>query len=159
MHVVGEYSYRNAKGILADRRGKTVGELYSLLNDDGFRLRLGAEAGKKQDLSKQIQRHFAQRGWKQEVPTFTLTELRYDLVKEDVPIEVEIGHERLVYADFFKFLADYSQRKIPAGVMVVTENPMDFGHKWHNSRDSTRRKIEAISNVYFVPILVLGIQP
>ena len=85
--------------------------------------------------------------------------MRYDLLKSDVPIEIEIGHERLVYAVFFKFLADYSQRKIPAGVMVVTQNPKDFGHNWHNSLESTRRKIEAISSALLVPILVLGLQP
>lgn len=133
--------------------------MMGLLNAAELRLRLGVGQGKLQNLSRQIQLHFQARGWEIEKPLFTLPELRYDAVKEDVPVEIEIGHERLVYAVFFKFLADFSRQKIPAGVMVVSENPKDFGHTWHNSRENTRRKIEAISGALLVPILVLGIQP
>ena len=81
------------------------------------------------------------------------------MVKENVPIEIEIGHQRLVYADFFKFLIDYSNGHIPAGIIVATENPESFGHIWHNSRESTARKIEAIQKSLLVPILVIGIEP
>jgi len=157
--VLGEYDYRNARGILQSRRHEVLDELYRLLNNDEFHLRLGAAAGKTQNLSRQLQNHLAGYGWELERPLFVLPDLRYDLLKEDVPIEIEIGHERLVYAVFFKFLADYSQRKIPAGVMIVAGNPRDFGHIWHNSLESTRRKIEAISSALLVPILVLGLKP
>ncbi len=156
---MGEYDYRNAKGILQSSRGGLLSEIIALLNDDQFHLRLGVTHGKLQDLSRQVQRHFEAHGWGLEKPLFTLPDLRYDMLKGDVPIEVEIGHERLVYAVFFKFLADYSRGKIPAGVMMVAENPKDFGHTWHNSRENTKRKIEAISSALLVPILVLGIQP
>lgn len=159
VQVLGEYDYRHAKGILQSTRGEILADIYRLLNDPKVRLRLGAVSGKKQDLSRQLQEHFVRNGWNKEQPLFALRDLRYDLLKGDVPIEIEIGHERLVYAVFFKFLADYTHRKIPAGVMVVAENPKDFGHTWHNSRDNTRRKIEAISSSLLVPMLVLGIQP
>jgi|SRR2546428_3310375 len=159
MRILGEYDYRNAKGILQTSRGEILSEISSLLSDEHFRLKLGAAEGKLQDLSRQVQRYFGDHGWGLEKPVFTLPDLRYDLLKADVPIEVEIGHERLVYAVFFKFLADFSKLKIPAGVMVVTERPKDFGHTWHNSRENTRRKIEAISTTLLVPILVIGIQP
>ena len=159
MRVLGEFDYRNAKGILESRRSTILQEIYRLLNAEEFNLRLGPVSGKLQNLSRQIQRYFADKGWAMEPPMFTLPDLRYDLLKEDVPIEVEIGHERLVYAVFFKFLADYSKHRIPAGVMVVTMNPRDFGHSWHNSLESTKRKIEAIASALLVPILVLGIQP
>ncbi len=157
--ILGAYDYRNAKGILQSSRGELLSEIIALLNDDQFHLRLGVTRGKLQDLSRQVQRYFEAHGWGLEKPLFTLPDLRYDMLKGDVPIEVEIGHERLVYAVFFKFLADYSRGKIPAGVMIVAENPRDFGHTWHNSRENTRRKIEAISSALLVPILVFGIQP
>jgi len=156
---VGEYDYRNARGILRSCRPEILGQIDQLLNNDQFHLRLGAAEGKTQNLSRQLQSYFASNGWEVERPLFVLPELRYDLVKSDVPIEIEIGHERLVYAVFFKFLADYSQRKIPAGVMIVAGNPRDFGHTWHNSLESTQRKIEAVSSALLVPILVLGLQP
>lgn len=66
---------------------------------------------------------------------------------------------RLVYADFLKFLADYSQNRIPAGLMIVTGTPTLFGHTWHNSLASTKKKLEAISAALLVPILVLAVDP
>jgi len=156
---LGEFDYRNARGILQSQREAILTEISNLLNDANFHLRLGAAPGKKQDLSNQIQKHFVSHGWGEEREVFTLPDLRYDLVKQDVPIEIEIGHARLVYADFLKFLVDYSREKIPAGVMVVAENPKDFGHKWPNSRENTKRKIQATASVLLVPILILGVQP
>ncbi len=159
MKVSQEYDYRNAKGILhtVDKAG--LDELIGTLNDPSLKLRLGAPEGKQQDLSRQVQEFFRKLGWVVEKPLFSLPDLRYDLYKGQIPVEIEIGHERLVYAVFFKFLADYSARKIPAGVMVVTSNPKDFGHTWHNSVVSTRRKIESIQNYLLAPILILGISP
>jgi len=129
VRILGEFDYRNARGILQSRREAAITEINDLLNDADFHLRLGAAPGKQQDLSNQIQNHFVAHGWKKERDVFTLPDLRYDLVKQDIPIEIEIGHARLVYADFLKFLVDYSKEKIPAGVMIVAENPKDFGHK------------------------------
>lgn len=56
---------------------------------------------------------------------------RKELAQHNVPIEVELGHRRMVYADFFKFLADYSELHIPAGVMIVAENADDFAGVHH----------------------------
>ncbi len=70
-----------------------------------------------------------------------------------------MGHQRLVYADFFKYLADYSQQRIPAAFMIVTDDPHSYGHNWHCSLESTRRKIEAIASVYLVPTLVISVDP
>ncbi len=81
------------------------------------------------------------------------------MLKSNVPMEIEVGHQRLVYADFFKFLADYSQNRIPAGLMIVTGTPERYGHSWHNSLASTRRKLEAISSVFLVPILIIAVDP
>lgn len=159
MRVVNEYDYRNAKAILQTLDKPNLDDLTTTLNDPGLKLRLGAPEGKQQNLSRQVQDIFGKKGWEVEKPLFSLPDLRYDLFKGQVPVEIEIGHERLVYAVFFKFLADYSARKIPAGVMVVTDSPRDFGHVWHNSVVSTRRKIEAIQSSLLVPILVLGIKP
>lgn len=159
MRILGEFDYRNAKGILESRRSAILEEIYRLLNAEEFKLKLGPVSGKLQNLSRQLQRYFAEHGWSMEHPLFTLPDLRYDLLKEDVPIEIEIGHERLVYAVFFKFLADYSQHRVPAGVMVVAANPRDFGHTWHNSLENTQRKVEAISSALLVPVLVIGVKP
>lgn len=147
------------KGVLQTVDKSNLDELIETLNDPGLKLRLGAPEGKQQDLSRQVQEVFRKKGWNVEKPLFSLPDLRYDLHKGQVPVEIEIGHERLVYAVFFKFLADYSARRIPAGVMVVTANPKEFGHSWHNSVVSTQRKIESIQNYLLVPILILGISP
>ena len=83
--------------------------------------------------------------------------MRYDLKKGRVPVEIEIGHQRVVYADFFEFMADHSNGRIDVAVMIVVDNPLDFGHAWHCSVQSTQRKIESIKLIYNVPTLVLGI--
>jgi len=159
LRITQEFDYRNAKGILQTVDKQSLDELTSTLNDPSIKLRLGAPEGKQQDISRQVQEIFRRKRWTLEKPLFSLPDLRYDLYKGQIPVEIEIGHERLVYAVFFKFLADYSAREIPAGVMVVTSNPKDFGHTWHNSVTSTRRKVESIQNYLLVPMLVLGISP
>ena len=111
------------------------------------------------DFSVQIQDFFIKRGWQKEASVFSASELKYDLLKKNIPIEIEIGHERLVYAVFFKYLLDYSKKKIPAGILVVTGNPEKYIQKWHNSIKSTKRKLESVENTYLVPILVLGVDP
>lgn len=157
---IGEiYDYRNARSVLESVDRSNIEELMSVLDDQTIKLRLGAQPGKSQNISRQLQDILARKGWKTEKPLYTLPDLRYDLVKGEVPVEIEIGHERLVYAVFFKFLADYSARKIPAGVIVVTANPKAFGHTWPNSVTSTRRKIEAIQSYFLVPIFTIGILP
>lgn len=84
---------------------------------------------------------------------------KYDLFREEVAVEVELGHRRMVYADFIKFLSDYSAKDISAGVMVVAEDPEEFGNSWHNSRKSTINKLRAIEENYLVPIWIIGISP
>ena len=153
------YDYRNAKSILESVDRANLDELIAVLNDPSIKLRLGAQPGKLQDISRQLQDILASRGWGRENPLYTLPDLRYDLVKGEIPVEIEIGHERLVYAVFFKFLADYSARKIPAGVMIVTASALEFGHSWHNSVANTKRKIEAVQSYFLVPILIIGILP
>lgn len=60
---------------------------------------------------------------------------------------------------FFEFLADYSKEFIKAGIMIVCNDPLKFGHKWQNSIKSTARKIIAIKETFLVPILIIGIDP
>ena len=160
MQVVreNEFDYRNAKEILEELEPKLLKEIYDILDNKNFKLNLKKTGGERQ-LSKPIQDEFVKRGWEKEVQPKALSDLRYDLMKNNIPIEIEIGHERLVYADFFKFLADYSKEQIPCGIIVVTNNPRDFGHTWHNSVASTRKKLEAVSEQYLVPILVIPIKP
>ena len=159
MKIMDVYDYRSAHGILASRKESVLDEVLSILNDETKSLALNAARGAQRNLQSQIQRFFVKAGWERERSHFSIPDLKYDLVKEDIPIEIEIGHERLVYADFFKFLVDYSNGYIPAGIIVATENPESFGHTWHNSRESTARKIEAIKRSLLVPILVIGIKP
>ena len=159
MKVVGECDYLNAKCILEHEDPKPLHELYSTLNNSNLKLRLGAPKARKQNLSRQLQQIFVARGWQKERTHLTLPELRYDLFKGKTPVEIEIGHQRLVYADFFKFLVDYSNQRIPAAVMIAAADPLDFGHKWHNSLASTERKLGSIQLQLLVPILVLGLKP
>lgn len=153
------HDYRHAYSILKSERENLLNEVFSILNDESSSLTLETQRGTQRNLSRQIKRFFIRAGWQDEASHFTVHDLRYDLVKDNVPIEIEIGHERLVYADFFKFLIDYSNGQIPAGIIVATENPESFGHSWHNSRGSTARKIKAIKRSLLVPILIIGIEP
>lgn len=160
MKVTNEFDYRNAKSIIEKINPKVLEEIYSIVNNPENKLELDIGENKQRNLSKPIQEMFVKlEGWVQEQSLFMLPDLKYDLVKQNIPIEIELGHERLVYADFFKFLADFSNQKIPAAIMIVTNDPNKFGHTWHNSIDKTKKKIEGISKVYLVPILVIGIDP
>ena len=158
MNIVGEFDYRNAKSILEKRFPQIFREIYSILNNPENEIDL-TRTGPQRILSAQIQRWFTRLDWRKEQPAFSIEELRYDLLKENIPIEIEIGHQRLVYADFFEFLSDYSKGYIPLGVMIVTGDPNRYGHNWHNSLESTRRKILAIKESFLVPILVIAVNP
>ncbi len=158
MKVVGEFDYRNAGAILNSIHKGLVEEVVSILSTPTSDIFLAMESGPRK-LSAQIARYFIPHGWLPERPVFTLPDLRYDLLKVNVPLEIEVGHQRLVYADFFKFLADYSQRMVPAGIMVVTGSPESYGHAWHNSLVSTRRKLEAVNAILLVPLLLVAVDP
>ena len=158
MKISDEFNYRHAREILQQIEPGLFKQIKSILNDSSFRIDLKSK-GKRRRLSVQIQDQFVKRGWKKEQPCFSVPELKYDLLKFNIPIEVEIGHQRLVYADFFEFMADYTREEIPLGIIIATTNPIEFGHDWHNSVASTKRKIAAISEAFPVPVWTLGISP
>jgi hypothetical protein len=143
--------------ILRSKYPEQLNEILTVLNDDNFELLENPNGNNS--YSRQIQNRFADtfQDWELESPCPSATELRYDLRKGRVPVEIEIGHQRVVYADFFEFMADHTNGIIDVAIMIVTDNPSQFGHIWHCSVDSTRRKIESIQTVYGVPTLVLGI--
>ncbi len=158
MRIVEEFNYRNAEAVINAVDSGLLSRLRGVLTAPSSVLNL-AVAGGPRALSSQVQRWFRAAGWQHEVASVTVPGMRYDLYDGRVPIEIELGHERLVYPDFFEFLADYSAGHIPAGVMIVTYTPRSFGHTWHCSLGSTRRKILAIGSVYLVPTLVIGVDP
>jgi len=157
MKIASTFNYRNALEIIQARHQNEYQEILDILNDPNFQLVENADANN--NFSRQIQNRFRglNNNWDLEFPCYTANELAYDLHKNGLPIEVEIGHQRLVYADFFKFLSDYSRGRIHAAIMIVTDNPLSFGHNWHCSVDSTQRKIASISQIYLVPTLLIGI--
>ncbi len=159
MKIIEEFNYRNAKEIIQQNNPDLLKELYEILKN--ISLDLEVKEGKNQrDTSKQIQNIFVSKGWKEEVSCKAIPGMKYDLVKDEAfPVEIEVGHMRLVYADFFEFLADYSKQFIKAGIMIVCGDPLKFGHNWHNSLKSTKNKIEAIKESFLVPILIIGIDP
>lgn len=158
MRIAEEYDYRNAKAILSSMNEHILPEIYAILTNPQNTLNL-EKKGSQRNLSKQVQTWFENAGWESEVPSFSIPEMRYDLLKANIPIEIELGHKRLVFPDFFEFLADFSKGYIPAAIMIVTGDPLMFGNNWHCSLQSTRRKIEAISEVYLVPTLVIAVDP
>lgn len=158
MKIVGEFNYRNAKEILEKKYLKILNEIFDILNNPNNKIDLTA-TGPQRNLSIQVQNWFETKDWEKEKSCFSIKQLKYDLVKEDIVIEIELGHQRLVYADFFEFMADYSKSYIPLGIMIVTGDPNKFGHTWHNSLDSTKRKILAIKETFLVPVLVIAVDP
>ena len=158
MRISDEFDYRNASAILDASSPAIVAEIRTILTAEVHNLDFN-QTGAQRNLSAQVQSWFEENDWEREYPTIAIPEMRYDLIKNSIPIEIELGHQRLVFPDFFKFLADYSKGYIPAAVMVVTGNPRNFGHTWHCSMESTRRKIEAVSEVFLVPLLVIAIDP
>jgi hypothetical protein len=158
MIIFDEYDYRNAKAVLHHLVPDILDEIYGILTDPENQIDLTSK-GAQRNLSKQVQKWFVNCGWRSEVPSFAIPDMRYDLIKANIPIEIELGHQRLVFPDFFEFLADFSKGHIPAAVMIVTGNPELFGHNWHCSLQSTKRKIEAIQEVFLVSTFVLAVNP
>ena len=159
MKVVSEFNYRNAKEIIQQNNPDLLREIHEILENISLNLKI--EDGKHQrDTSNQVQKVFVSKQWKKEVKCKAIPGMKYDLVKDkNFPIEIEIGHRRLVYADFFEFLADYSKEFIKAGIMIVCDDPLKFGYSWQNSLKSTKGKIKAIKESFLVPILVIGVNP
>jgi hypothetical protein len=160
MKIGDTFDYRNSEAILKKNHKDIFDEMIGILDNKKNKLKLEKTKGEKQrNVSKQIQTFFENKGWNVEKPTFTVPDLIYDAVKEDVAIEIEISYQRQVYADFFKFLMDFSNDKINAGILIVTHDPTKFGHSWHASLESTKRKLLQIKNNYLVPVYVIGIDP
>ena len=158
MRILREFDYRNACAIIDGIDPNILAAVRRILTNPAASLNLIA-AGKQRSLSSQVQQWFASEGWRCEVPAAAVPGMRYDLHNGIVPIEIELGHERLVYPDFFEFMADYSGMHIPAAIMIVTGTPTLFGHTWHCSIASTERKIKAIQSAYLVPTLLIGVDP
>jgi hypothetical protein len=159
MKLFGEFDHRNAKAILSATASEELKEIYEILQHVDSRINLEAVTAPQRQLSTQLKSWFVSRAWEAEHRAFSVPGMHYDLFKNGVPIEIEIGHERLVFPDFFEFLADYSNGHISAAVMIVTGTPRLFGHSWHCSLRSTQRKIESIKGVYLVPTLVIAVDP
>ena len=161
MKIVEEFNYRNAKEILEKKYPKILNEIFDILNNPNNKIDLTIAGSQKsqRNLSIQVQNWFETKDWEKEKSSFSIKRLKYDLVKKDIVIEIELGHQRLVYADFFEFMADYSKGYIPLGIMIVTGDPKKFGHTWHNSLDSTKRKNLAIKETFLVPVLVIAVDP
>src|SRR5690348_9270781 len=130
MKIVREFDYRNASAVIDGIDPSILRQVREILTDTRSDLNLVSD-GKARSLSSQVQSWFVAAGWKSEVPAKAVPGMRYDLHNGRLPIEIELGHERLVYPDFFEFMADYSQMHIPAAVMIVTATPARFGHSWH----------------------------
>jgi hypothetical protein len=159
MHLRDEFSYRFAKEILQAIAPREVDDLYSVLNDPKNTLTpLGNS--KQRDYSKQIKNWFvSQRQWKAELPCQAVPGMKYDLRKGVVAVEIEIGHQRLVFPDFFEFAADHAKQNIAGGVMIVTHDPLAFGHDWHCSLASTKLKIASVADWLTVPLLIIAVEP
>jgi hypothetical protein len=140
VEVLGETSYRSGREIIKQAKPEEFGTIDRLLNGGNFELDTESPDERQRNISDQITDEFSAEGWQTEVKVKNMDGPKYDLFRNGVPIEVEIGHRRMVYADFFKFLADYSERHIPA-------------------RDSMMNKLSAVEDNFFVPIWIIGIPP
>jgi hypothetical protein len=159
MQIIDEFSYRYAKEILEAIAPVELSDIRAVLKDS--RNLLNTDTAKKQrDYSAQIKSWFiSQKGWQAEQPCKAVPGMKYDLQKALVPMEIEIGHQRLVFPDFFEFAADHAKQNIAAGVLIVTHDPIRFGHDWHCSLASTKLKIASVADWLAVPLLVIAINP
>lgn len=159
MQIGDEFSYRYAKEILQAVAPGELQDIYDVLNDP--RNILNSNKTKTQrDYSAQIKTWFvSQKQWKAEQPCKAIPGMKYDLQKGLASVEIEIGHQRLVFPDFFEFAADHAKQNIAAGVLIVTHDPMRFGHDWHCSLSSTKLKVASVADWLTVPLLVIAINP
>lgn len=159
MQISAEFSYRYAKEILQAVAPKELQDIQSVLNNPHNTLNT-KKAKKQRNYSAQIKDWFvSQKGWKAERPCKAVPGMKYDLQKGLVCVEIEIGHQRLVFPDFFEFAADHAKQNIAAGVLIVTCDPIKFGDNWHCSLQSTKLKIASVSDWLTVPLLVIAVDP
>jgi len=159
MQIGAEFSYRYAKEILEAVAPQELRDIQSILNDSRNALNT-TKAKKQRNYSAQIKDWFvSQKGWKAEQLCKAVPGMKYDLQKGTVCIEIEIGHQRLVFPDFLEFAADHAKQNIAAGVLIVTCDPIRFGNKWHCSLQSTKLKIASVSDWLTVPLLVIAVNP
>jgi Restriction endonuclease BglII len=159
MQIGAELSYRYAKEILQAVAPEELHDIQSVLSDPRNILNAN-KARTQRDYSAQIKSWFlSQKNWKAEQPCKAVPGMKYDLQKGVVALEIEIGHQRLVFPDFFEFAADHAKQNIAAGVLIVTHDPMQFGHDWHCSLASTKLKIASVAEWLTVPLLVIAVNP
>lgn len=159
MQIGAEFSYRYAKEILQAVAPGELQDIYDVLNNPGNVLN-SSKAKTQRDYSAQIKSWFvSQKQWKAEQPCKAIPGMKYDLQKGLASVEIEIGHQRLVFPDFFEFAADHAKQNIAAGVLIVTHDPMRFGHDWHCSLSSTKLKVASVADWLTVPLLVIAVDP
>lgn len=159
MQIGAQFNHRYAKEILQAVAPKELSEIQDVLNYPHNVLNANNPKTQR-DFSAQIKNWFvSQKGWKAEQPCKAVPGMKYDLQKGLVSVEIEIGHQRLVFPDFFEFAADHAKQNIAAGVLIVTCDPMKFGHNWHCSLQSTKLKIASVAEWLTVPLLVIAVNP
>ncbi len=159
MQIAAEFSYRYAKEILQAVAPKELEDIRAVLNNPQNVLDT-KKARKQRNYSAQIKNWFvSQKGWKAEQRCKAVPGMKYDLQKGVVCVEIEIGHQRLVFPDFFEFAADHAKQNIAAGAIIVTSDPVQFGDNWHCSLQSTKLKIASVAEWLTVPLFVIAINP
>jgi len=88
MKIVAEFNYRNAKEILERKFSHILQQIYEILDDQNNIIDL-TRTGAQRRLSAQVQEWFTKEGWNKEQPAFSIGDLRYDLVKENIAIEID----------------------------------------------------------------------
>lgn len=159
MKIINTYDYRNALAVLNNNHRNEYAELKNVLKNPAFILQF--VQGRDNTCSKQIQRRVKNLypNWNLEFPNYSLPDLKYDMHKNRLPVEIEISYKRSIFADFYKFSIDHMNNNIHAAIFITTNNPMDFGHNWHCSYNYICNSLNNFGQIYQVPTLVIGIEP
>ncbi|MCX7926348.1 MAG: hypothetical protein N2554_11155 [Fimbriimonadales bacterium] len=148
-----EYDFKFAKTILQQHFPEQFEDIQGAIAQLDTRLGRAVRPTPAKLLAKLLR----QRGWQHEQhPTPECPQLRFDLQKERVAVEIQMSDRADCYNDFLKFLLAYNQGSIDVGVEIVYDDTV-------NGRNIPRisvvkRDLETYRQIFACPIWLIGLK-
>jgi hypothetical protein len=112
------------------------------------------EGGKPKAVHSSIQATLQAAGWRRDALVAPGLNHRFDALKDGIAVEIEFWSQENAFKEWAKFQKAFVRGSLAAGVHIMRrhrDDPADCSADW------ALRTLDAFSDVFAVPVLVLGV--